>query len=200
MSNRAWIAARSARRRHAARAAERLVDDVEQGLVADRLLEEVHRAALQRPDAGPDVGVAGEEDDGKVPSRAREGVLHVEPAGAGKAEIQEDARRSVGRPAGEEVVGRCEQRDVESVSRQEPVQAPAHGLVVVHDEHDRAAARRLASGEVPHGTLPSAPRVCSRLSASPVDVLSIGSASIHRYRFRDPAGDTQDATAAAREA
>src|SRR5258705_12019500 len=77
--------------------AKRPLDDVEQRLIAERLLQEVDGAGLDGPDARRDVGVTADEDDGDVASLLDEALLQLEAARAGQAQIEHDAG-GAGRP------------------------------------------------------------------------------------------------------
>src|SRR4029434_9537818 len=101
--------------------AERPVDDVEQRLVAERLLQEVDGAGLDGPDARRDVGVAADEDDGDLAPRLVEALLQLEAARAGQAQVEHDAGGTVGYREVDELPGRAERLHVEIDRPEEPL-------------------------------------------------------------------------------
>jgi hypothetical protein len=81
VSNRTRMLATSARSRAClAIASQRAMDDVEQGLVAERLLEEIDRTGLDRAHARGHVGVTADENDRDLMSRPDEAFLELEAA------------------------------------------------------------------------------------------------------------------------
>ena len=70
---------------------------VEQGLVAERLCEEIDGSGLHGLDRHGDVAMAGEEDDRLQVALRCQLVLKIEAAGPGHADVEHQAARAVGK-------------------------------------------------------------------------------------------------------
>ena len=97
-----------------------------------------------------DVGVAGDEDDRQVPARRLEPPVELESRLPGHPHVEDEAARPLVLGPIEELRHRAEDLDAVPGGAQEPMQAPPHRLVVVHDEDHRRrvghAARPAGSG------------------------------------------------------
>lgn len=65
----------------------------EQGLLADRLFQELDRARLHRLDGGRDIALAGEHDHRPVDAAARHLLQRRQSVRAGHAQVEQDAAR-----------------------------------------------------------------------------------------------------------
>src|SRR4026209_502683 len=122
---------------------QRALDAVQQLLVVERLLQEIHRAALHGPHAGRHVAVAGDEHGWQAATGLRQRGLEVEAARTGKADVQHQTGRPIRRGEGEEGLGRRERHHLEADGVDEPRQRPTHGSVIVDHVHDRFIHRWL---------------------------------------------------------
>ena len=104
-----------------------------------RLGEKVDRAGLHGVHARFDVAVAGKEHDRKRHRTSLQGLLQLEPAGAGHPEIQEQAAGNRLRRRQEKVTRRGIGADLVSRGAQQARDRGPHRLVVVDDvDHGNA--------------------------------------------------------------
>jgi hypothetical protein len=143
-------------RQHAAAARvelERLVDAVEQVLVAERLLDEVDRAGLHRLDRHRHVAVAGDEDDRQDRVALVELDLQFETAHAGHADVEHQAPRPVVALGVEELLTGFEHLHGQPDRLEQHAQGIADRCVVVDDEYrgsdlfDHSVVSPLGAGE-----------------------------------------------------
>ena len=81
--------------------------------------------------------MSGHDDDRQVVAPIRQLLLEVQTAQTRHAYVEDEARRSVGRIAGEEFRRRGERLDVEPDGADQPLQGLAHIVVVIDDENRR---------------------------------------------------------------
>jgi hypothetical protein len=82
---------------------ERLRDAVEQVLVPERFLDEIHRAGLHRLDGHWDVAMTRDEDDRQDRMTRAELLLQLEAAHAGHADVEHHAAGRVLGPRAQEI-------------------------------------------------------------------------------------------------
>ena len=90
------------------------LDGVQKQLIVEWFLEEIHGARLHGPHAHGHVAVAGYEYDRQLPSVAPQLFLKVEATQARHTHVEHEARRTVARPRGQEILGRIEGHGVEA--------------------------------------------------------------------------------------
>jgi hypothetical protein len=117
-------------------ALERRRHGIEHVLVAKRLGEEIDRAGLHGAHRHRNVAVAGHEDDWIADALADELALQIEPAHAGKADVQHDAAGAVGQRAAEQFGRRAEQARLEADGSEQAVERGADACVVINDDDD----------------------------------------------------------------
>ena len=82
-----------------------LLNGIQEGLLLERLRQEVHRARLDRPHRGRNIGVAGEKDDREVRPNLGQLLLQVESRDSGELEIQHQTAPLVCPAARQELLG-----------------------------------------------------------------------------------------------
>ena len=128
--------ARGARRRARGRVpGQRLVDAVEQLLLAIGLGDEVHRAGLDRPDRDIDVGVRADEHDRDPGVHRVESILQRRPAHVRHADVEDQAAGRLRVEGVEELLRRRERRVAQADRIDELGDRIAHSGVIVDDEH-----------------------------------------------------------------
>jgi hypothetical protein len=104
----------SVRRRlveHAPAMAQRLVDNLDQVLAAERLLDEVEHACLHRAHGDADLAVPGDDDGRRMEAAIAHRLEDLEAAHARHAEVEEHARRGGVGPVGSQKARRVRERD-----------------------------------------------------------------------------------------
>ena len=124
---------------------ECLVDPAEPGLVGDpgrgrgqvlhvhRLGQEVLGAELHGPDGGRDVGLAGEQDDGRVP--LPHALQHLHPIHSGQAEVEDHDLRPEPVEGGESGLAAQLPRDLVAEPLEVVPDAAQHVHIVVDEKH-----------------------------------------------------------------
>src|SRR3569832_1788835 len=137
---------------------QRMLDAVEQGLIVERLFDEVHRAALQGAHRHGHVAVAGDDDDRHLHLLRVEVFLQLEAAHFRHAYVQHDAARLVILERGEKVTRGFVGLDRQTDRFDQPAQRLAHPLVVIdHISNclcDRTHTSCLANGKVKMNIMP----------------------------------------------
>jgi hypothetical protein len=123
---------------------ERLVDAVDQVLVAKGLLDEVDRAVLHRLDRHRHVAVAGDEDDRHDRMHLVQALLQLEAAHAGHAYVEHEAAGPIGVEQLEKLLRRAEGFDRQPDRLQQQPQRSAYRIVVVDHEHGRGLLLHLS--------------------------------------------------------
>jgi hypothetical protein len=113
----------------------RALDGADEGLLVERLGENVHGSSGEGLVAGVVVAVSRDEDDRKGPSGTCDRALKLEPTHVRHANVDQEARGGRdGRVP--KVRGRIgEGLDLVAGGVDEPFERPAHRGVVVHDVH-----------------------------------------------------------------
>src|SRR5581483_1473926 len=119
---------------------ERAMDPVEQGLVAEGLLQEVERTCLHRAHGHRNVGVAGHDDGGDRDAAARQLLLQLETAHPSHPNVEHEAAGALRLIRRQEVARRPERLDRKAHRLDEPAQRVAHRSVVVEYEYGAGVA------------------------------------------------------------
>ena len=109
------------------------MDCVEQGLVPERLGQDVDRALAERQFAQLVVGVGGDEDDRDVTPPEAQPSLEFEAAHARHADVEDQAARIAIGLGLQEFLGGREGHGGEAGGADQRPQRLAHGVVVVDD-------------------------------------------------------------------
>ena len=129
-----------------------LFDQAQHVALAERLLDEVHRALLQRRHRHRHVAVPGDEDHRQTATPAAEFLEQLEAAHARHAHIEHDATDHVGRARGQEGFARFVGGNRVAIGFEHPCERIAQGFVVVDDVNN--LVRRC--GHYAHWLSPSA--------------------------------------------
>jgi hypothetical protein len=114
---------------------ERLVDPVEQVLVAERLLDEVNRAGLHRLDRHRHVAMSGDEDDRQDRVVLVQLLLQLESAHARHADVEHQAARVIVPMRIEELLRRLVHFDGQANRLEQHPERVANCGVVIDDEN-----------------------------------------------------------------
>ena len=117
------------------------LDLLQEGLAVERLLDELDRARLHRPDRHRHVRERRDEDDRHSLAPRDEILVQVEPTRSRHTHVKDEAAGPPGREPSEELVGGGERLDPEAHGLQEPLQRVPHVGIVV-DDVDRGFRHR----------------------------------------------------------
>src|ERR1043165_9065714 len=139
-------------------AIERLLNRIEQVLIAKRLRQKLHRTGFHRSHRHRNIAMSGNEDDGKVNVSLGKRALEIETAESRHAHVEDQTRCEVRPFVLQKLLRRRKRRHPESHRSDETLQRLAYRLIVVDHEHNRIIAHDVRSALVGKVNWKTAPR------------------------------------------
>ena len=162
-------------------ACERLLNGVEQLLVAEGLGQKLHGPGFHRLHGHRDIAVAGDEDNGHGHVARRQPLLQLQPAEARQPHIEHQAAGHIRARAAQELLRRREGLDPQPHRPQEVLEGLAHRRIIIDDEYQGLGVHH-ATPSLPIGTVNCTTAPCGTLRGRPQPAA---------VRLDNPAADRQ---------